>query len=139
MIAILLQAFVSPGMRLAARSHFHVASALVQKQDAGNAHGQVDTETDAQSHPHPHPHSHAHLATHEHSAESQDVVYVDTQNSVPPSSQTSSRIALDIDGLLLHQDPPSVEPSTHLIFTQHSQRFRSRVEPPLERPPRIGS
>ena len=141
MIAIMLQAFFSPGLRILVRTHFHVATATVEKQPADDAHGSVNTDTDAQSHTHPHPHahSHSHLASHEHDVESNDVVYVDTHDSESPSGHTTNRVALDLDGILLHRDLPSVDTSTYLTFAGNTQRFRSRVEPPLERPPRIGS
>ncbi|MCY7388534.1 MAG: hypothetical protein LH481_10790 [Burkholderiales bacterium] len=143
LVAIALQAFVSMGSRIATRMHFHLATSSVQKQHAGEAHDPVKTETDAdaqtQTHSHPHAHSHPHIASHEHSVESDDVVYVDTQKSELPSGQATNRVALDLDGLLLHRYSPSVEPSTNLIFAEHTQRFRSRVEPPLERPPRVDS
>ena len=140
MAAILLQAFVSPGLRIMARVHFHLDCTLLQMHDQGDGHDHADTDADAamqnHPHPHPHPHGHPHLATHEHNVESNDVVYVDTQNSEPPSGQAFNRVALDLDGLLLHREPPSVDTPAHSIFAKLALRFRTRVEPPLERPPR---
>ena len=141
MVAIVLQALVSPGLRIAARTHFHLDSTLAQKQDTGEVQGhpQADTDADAQSHSHPHAHSHTHLATHEHAGERNDVVYVDTQNSELPSGHASKRVVLDLDGLLLRREPPSVDMQSHVVFAELALSFRSRIEPPLERPPRIGS
>lgn len=123
---------------MAARAHFHFDVPVLSPQDLAVGHRHVDTDADAdtQSHPHPHPHSHSHLATHEHSVESKDVVYVDTQNSEPPSGQVSSRVALDLDGLLFYREPPSVDTPAHIVYAEPALRFRSRVEPPPERPPR---
>ena len=139
MVAIVLQAFFSPGQRMAARAHFHFDAPVGSPQDlvVGNSHRYADTDNDADAGLHSHPHSHPHLATHEHSVESNDVVYVDTQNSEPPSGQASNRVALDLDGLLLYREPPSVDWSARLVFAKLALRFRSRVEPPLERPPRV--
>ena len=141
MVAILLQAIVSPGLRLAVRAHFHLNSALAQQSDQDDEHGHAPTETDGgtnrQSNHHHHPHSHTNLASHEHSSASTDVVYIDTQNSEPPSNPASNRVALELDGLLLHNVPPSIDAPAQPVFTELALRFRSRVEPPLERPPRV--
>ena len=141
MVAILLQAIVSPGLRLAVRAHLHLDSALAQQSDQGDEHGHAATETyrgtNRQSNHHPHPHSHTHLASHEHSAASTGAVYIDTQNSEPPSGPASNRVAFELDGLLLHSVPPSIDASAQPVFAELALRFRSRVEPPLERPPRV--
>ncbi len=136
MVAIVLQAFISPCLRIAARAHFHLDATAGTLQDRVIGHSQADHDAD-EEHAHPHPHSHTHLATHEHDVESNDVVYVDNQNSEPPSGPAFNRVALDLDGLLLHRVPPLINAPTQLVFAEIALRFRSRIEPPLERPPRL--
>ena len=149
MAGVMLQSCVSPSQQFAARAHFHIITAVeksrvtldhvYEKPEQDPANGDADADAETQSHPHPHAHGHSHPATHEHSSDRNDVVYADTNDSEPPSGQASHRIALDLDWLLLQMLQPSVDVPIHAAFAALVLRFRSRVVPPLERPPRVGA
>ena len=135
-VALLLQTFVSPGLRMSPRAHFHVATTVAHEHASDASHSDVDHDADLEHH-HPHPHSHVKPATHDHGVDSNDVVYVNTQEQASPLVQAFNRVALDLDGMLFHQKPPSTDTADRVVFTELALSFRTRTEPPLERPPRV--
>ena len=136
-IAVLLvQTFVSPGLRMSPRAHFHLSTTVAHKHVSEVRHRHADHDADSEHH-HPHPHSHAKPATHDHDVDSSDVVYVNAHEQASPSVQASNRMALDLDGMLFHQKPPSTDTADRVVFTELALSFCTRTEPPLERPPRV--
>ena len=138
MFAILLQAFVSPGLRMSPRAHFHLSTTHAHEHADGAAQRDTDRHADLEHH-HPHRHSHQKPATHDHAVDSRDVVYVDAHEHESTSGKAPNRVVLDLDGLLFHRNPPSTDTSDRVVFAERASRFRTRTEPPLERPPRVVS
>ena len=142
---LLLQALMLPAQRTAQRLHVHLAPLLALDWSApaptlfterGHRapvaeHGHVDARADA--------HAHAYAAAHAHSGEEGNDVMVLAAHDADSSASAATvikRHLFDQDAAWAVAVATQAAPPARAVAADAPLRLRSRVEPPLERPPR---
>ena len=160
-VGVVIQSSALVSMRITNRAHIHVAAAMTMPkmehdddiEQAGGSSEELQAEHGSMpvqqshhiapdtDHTHAalHQHAHRHAETHEHSHVANDVVYLHADESALIVANWFSRIAHDLDGLLQDSSASLIALPDRTLFAALAVNFRSRMSPPLERPPRTGA